>query len=167
VQRDSLPPRLRLIKDKIIVLYPVLAEYLLTFLVAAKYGEAMEAVIQSIQAIKQASLPTSPAESFQLPCQKKVPHLSITNGVFSTWSQKRVYTHSRPQFSFRAMLYPSQIVRALPVRRASVPIELEDEEVDVDVLMHRKPRKDAGDISILPPAHTSYYPEVPLLLGSD
>jgi hypothetical protein len=165
VQRISLPPRLRLIKDKIIIIYPVLAEYLLTFVVAAKYSEAMEAVIQCIQAIKQAAIPSSQfpqSPHRHHPCQNEVPHLAITNEVFRMWSQKKVYTHSRPQFSFRGMLYPSQIVGlAPPVRRASVPIELEDKMIDVNVLMDRKPRNDAGDISLMSPAYTPYYPQVP------
>ena len=161
VQRISLPPRLRLIKDKIIIIYPVLAEYLLTFVVAAKYSEAMEAVIQFIQAtIPGSSLPQNPHRP--VPCQNEVPHLAITNEVFRMWSQKKVYTHSRPQFSFRGMLYPSRIVGlAPPARRASVPIELEDKMIDVDVLMNRKPPNDAGDISIMSPAYAPYYPQVP------
>jgi len=158
LQRISLPPRLRLIKEKIIAIYPVLADYLLTFLVAAKYGESMEGVIQCIQAVRQAALPTSSfVDSFQLPCQTKIPNLTITNGVFRMWSEKRIYIHSQPQFSFCAMIYPSQ---APPIRRAFVPIQLEDKAVDVGILMNRKPRTDAGNISILQPAHTSYHPEV-------
>ena len=170
LQRRSLSPSLQALKEKILVIYPVLAEFLLTFLADAKRSDAMEAVVQYIQAIKQAASPSpnsSPVSQYR-PCQHDIPHLAITCEAFYIWGQTKIYTDSRPYFSFRAMLYPSEIVGAPPfTRRISAQIGQDKEQIDVDVLMNRKPRKDAGDSSFLQPAYTPYYPEVTALLHTD
>ena len=165
-QRYSLPPSLRGLKDKIIVIYPVLAAYLITFLVEAKDDQAMEATIKFIQSIKQAALPDSSCEHHCPPYHRKIPHLSISNEVFQIWGQTKIYTDSRPYLCFHGRLYSTGNGRLAPARRQiSVPIDITDsdgEEVDVDILMSRKPRKGAGNVSITPPAYTPYFPEVSL-----
>ena len=170
LQRHSLPPSLEALKEKILVIYPVLAEFLLMFLADVKHSDAMEAVIQYIQAIKQAIPPSPSPVSHHLPCQHDIPHLAITREAFYIWGQTKIYTDSRPYFSFRAMLYPSEIVGPPPfTRRISAQIGQDKEQIDVDgdVLMNRKSRKDAGGSSVLQPAYTPYYPEVTALLHTD
>jgi len=132
------------------------------FLVNAKRTEAMEAVIQCIQAIKQASLPDSPVSHHPSSCQPDIPHLAVTNEAFYTWGQRKCYVDSRPYFSFRGMLYPSKLVGPPPpVRCVSIEMGQGNEEVDFHhyVLMNRKRRKDDIDIHQAP-CFTPYYPDV-------
>lgn len=152
-----LPSPLQAIKDKIITIYPTLIEYLLTLLAEVKYSEAMEAGIRCIQAIKQGALPGSASED--LSCQRKIPHLSLSNTSLHVSGYQKVYTDSRPFFSFHGTLYNSDTEPPTPIEVDSMDSD-EDSEIDIDILINRKRLKGAGDIYILQPAYTPYFPEV-------
>lgn len=151
-------PFMEVLQERILIIYPFLANQFLGFLADAKYTNAMISAIHVIQAIKQAVIPNTPIQH-----QHANPRISIWNNTFRVVGENQVFTDSRVVFWGHAYLHDTN-TQFLPF---DVQMEnSDDEECDVDVLISRKKRKNDGDRQELPAAHTPYYPEVcPFFLG--
>ena len=157
LNRHPLPTtNLQTLQETILPIYPFLADRLISFLVATKYGGAIKSTILLIQAIKQATMPNS-LPSTDLPCKTSIPKLYIWNNNFRVSGERQVYTDSKVWFWCHAYLHDSNI-KFSPI--AVEMLNSDDEEGDVEVILARKKRKNDGDIQILPPANTPYFPDV-------
>ena len=157
-RRPFLTPLLEALQERILTIYPFLADQFLRFLAEAKYSGAMKYAIYVIQAIKQAAIPNTPTKD-----SHAIPRICIWNTNFRVVGESQVFTDSRVMFWCHAYLHDTH-TEFIPFK---VQMEnSDDEEGDVDVLMSRKKRKNDGDVQDLPAAHTPYYPKVsPLSTG--
>jgi len=156
LNRHPLPnTNLETIQEKIIPIYPFLADRFLNFLADAKYSEAMKITIHFVQAVKQATISDNPPN--QISCTASNPRLCIWNNNFRVIGQSEICTDSKVLFWCHAYLQDSN------TKFSPIEVKMEnsdDEEGDVDILLGRKTRRNDGEIQILPPANTPYYPEV-------
>lgn len=156
LNRQPLPnTNLEMLQEKIVPIYPFLADRFLNFLADAKYSDAMKAVIQFVQAIKQATISDNPPN--QISCPASIPRLCIWNNSFRVVGQSEIYTNSKVLFWCHAYLHDSN------TEFSPIEIKMEnsdDEEGDVGILLGRKTRKNDGETQILQPASNPHYPEV-------
>ena len=151
-RRSFLTPSLKTLQERILTIYPFLADRFLGFLAEAKYSDAMKSAIHVIQAIKQAAIPNTLTKDSQV-----IPRIRIWNNNFRVTGESQIFTDSRVTLWCHAYLHDAN-TEFIPF---DVQMEnSDDEEGDVDVLISRKKQKNDGDEQDLPAAHTPYYPEV-------
>ena len=147
-----LTPLLKALQERILIIYPFLADRFLGFLADAKYSDAVKSAIHMIQAIKQATIPNTSTKN-----SHAIPRICIWNTNFRVIGESQVFTDSRVMFWCHAYLHDEN------TEFTPFDVQLEnsdDEEGDIDILMSRKKRKNDGDQQDLPAAYTPYYPEV-------
>ena len=151
-RRSFITLSLENLQERVLIIYPFLADKFLGFLADAKYRDAMKSAIHVIQAIKQAAIPNSPIKD-----SHTIPRVCIWNKKFRVVGESQVFTDSKVFFSCHAYLQNANT--ELTPFDAQME-NSDDEENDVDILMSRKKQKNDGDEQDLPAAHTPYYPEV-------
>jgi Sec63 Brl domain len=156
LNRKPLPnTNLAMLQEKILPIYPFLADRFLNFLADSKYSDAMKTAIHFVKAIKQATISDNPPN--QISCPASIPRLCMWNNNFRVIGQSEIYTNSKVLFWCHAYLHDSD------TEFSPIEVKMEnsdDEEGDVGILLGRKTRKNEGDTQILQSANTPYYPEV-------
>jgi hypothetical protein len=153
LNRYALPTLyLEKLQERVIPIYPFLADRLLMFLAEAKYGRAVKSTILFVQAIKQAVLSYSPSNNDYY---QPIPRVWLWNTNFRVIGETQIFTDSNVNFWCHAILSDTEFIPNYIEMQNS-----DDEEGDVDLLIGRKKRKNDGDSQILPAAHTPYYPQV-------
>lgn len=121
----------------------------------AKLRMDSKCVLQLIQQIKEAKTRDQPAAKVTLSNTR----LRVTNIAFRVAGQSEITPASRMIFSLHVSLYEaddSVIAKDMDLGCS------DDDDDNLDVLLGRKKRKNAGDEVDLPAAHSPYFPEVSL-----
>src|SRR5215471_14997938 len=124
-RRSLLSPSQESLQERILTIYPFLADQFLGFLAESKCSDAIKSAIHVIQAIKQAALPNTPTQD-----SHTIPRICIWNSGFRVAGESQIFTDSIVTFWCHAYLHDSNA--------EFIPFDVEmensdDEEGDVDV----------------------------------
>jgi hypothetical protein len=156
--RSSLPSSLHALKEKVIIIFSFLASQFLKFQGNAKYSILMTSTTFLIQSIKQATM--SNVSVNDLFFTTSFSKIGIHNVRFRVLGENKVLSNSQITAQFHVFLYDcNEEITSLQVETENS----EDNENDINMLLHRKHRNNEGDRQNLHLASTSYYSEV---LGS-